>query len=491
MTHAVRCQIFLGVGLMWTSHTCALAQDNVEALRAELAQMRAEYEARVQKLEARIAELADEQARATKAAENAVQMSIENRKLLNEHATTPLFDAVEDQRGKGFEFHGYLRAGFGLNERGQEQQTFTAPFSLGRYRLGNEPDTYAELVFVQNWLNPERDENKPWFKTEAMVQAILAGPENFDQPTDLRLREAFAEAGNLLGGRWRPMKFWAGSRYYQRQDIHTLDYFFRDMSGIGAGVQEVPVGSASMDVAYIGSTHPTSSFLESNPPKSTIDVRIGKINVPGGRVAVWYDYAYSKVNQTLNGVTLPSAHGNAAGVEYRCDELFGGYNLIAIQAGNGAAANLTPTTQDPTPYWQESRRFIVTEQAQMEWKNKFSMMPSMVLGWYHTGQPGTGYVRWTAFGARPIYHFNKYFSIATDVGFQYTGEYQGKYGGWLRTVAIAPQISPAPNVFSRPVLWAFIMYGNWSDTLKGYVGGSTYATRTAGLSAGVQVESWW
>jgi len=41
------------------------------------------------------------------------------------------------------------------------------------------------------------------------------------------------------------------------------------------------------------------------------------------------------------------------------------------------------------------------------------------------------------------------------------------------------------------VLRAFIMYGNWSDTLKGYVGGSTYATRTAGLSAGVQVESWW
>jgi hypothetical protein len=51
----------------------------------------------------------------------------------------------------------------------------------------------------------------------------------------------------------------------------------------------------------------------------------------------------------LNGVTLPSADGHAFGVEDRREEMFGGYNLVTFQAGNGAAANLTPTTQDPTP----------------------------------------------------------------------------------------------------------------------------------------------
>ena len=127
----------------------------------------------------------------------------------------------------------------------------------------------------------------------------------------------------------------------------------------------------------------------------------------------------------------------------------------------------------------------------MQWNEKFSIMPSVVLGWYHTGVPGTRYVQWNAFGARPVYYFNKNFSIATELGFQYSGVYSGKYGGWLRTFSIAPQIAPAPDFFSRPVLRAFFTYANWSDTLKGYVGGTPYADRTSGISAGLQVESWW
>jgi maltoporin len=321
--------------------------------------MRAEYESKIQQLEARLVQLATAQEQTSRSTENAVQLATSNRKLLTEYATTPRYDAIQaplEGYAKGFEFHGYLRSGFGLNERGDKPQTFRAPFALGRYRLGNEPDTYGEFIFVQNWLNPDGDKDKAWFKTEVMIQAMLGGPENFDQPTDLRVREAFAEAGNLLPGRWRSTKFWAGSRYYLRQDIHTLDYFFRDMSRIGGGIQEIPVGPATLDVAYIGSTHPTSSFLQSNPPKSTIDFRLAKIKVPGGRGAVWYDYTFSKVNQVVNGVTLPSADGHAFGIEHRRDEMLGGYNLFTVQAGTGVAANLTPTTQDPTPFWQQSRR---------------------------------------------------------------------------------------------------------------------------------------
>jgi len=41
------------------------------------------------------------------------------------------------------------------------------------------------------------------------------------------------------------------------------------------------------------------------------------------------------------------------------------------------------------------------------------------------------------------------------------------------------------------VLRAFLTYGNWSDTFKGYVGGVPYLNRTNGLTYGVQTETWW
>ena len=45
--------------------------------------------------------------------------------------------------------------------------------------------------------------------------------------------------------------------------------------------------------------------------------------------------------------------------------------------------------------------------------------------------------------------------------------------------------------FSRPALRAFVTYANWSDGLRGFVGGTPYANKTSGLTYGVQVETWW
>ena len=61
-------------------------------------------------------------------------------------------------RLKSFEFHGYFRSGYGLNSRGGKQVAFQAPGADAKYRLGNEAETYAELIFVNNWVNPKHDD---------------------------------------------------------------------------------------------------------------------------------------------------------------------------------------------------------------------------------------------------------------------------------------------------------------------------------------------
>ncbi len=59
------------------------------------------------------------------------------------------------EREGSFESHGYFRSGFGLNSRGGQQVAFEAPGAQAKYRLGNEAETYAELIFVNNWVNPD------------------------------------------------------------------------------------------------------------------------------------------------------------------------------------------------------------------------------------------------------------------------------------------------------------------------------------------------
>lgn len=102
-----------------------------------------------------------------------------------------------------------------------------------------------------------------------------------------------------------------------------------------------------------------------------------------------------------------------------------------------------------------------------------------------------------SFGARPEIFFTRYLSVAFEAGFDHTSGFMLtqngdlQMDGWLRKFTIAPQIGAGRKFFSRPVLRAFLTYGNWSDAFRGFVGGVPYANRTDGLTYGVQAETWW
>src|SRR6202008_2605063 len=109
-----------------------------------------------------------------------------------------------EKQAKAFEFHGYFRSGYGLNGRGGQQVAFQAPGAGAKFRLGNEAETYGELIFVNNWLNPERASDKAWISTEGMLEANTtdsASYANFNNNTyddQFRLREVFVRAGNVF-----------------------------------------------------------------------------------------------------------------------------------------------------------------------------------------------------------------------------------------------------------------------------------------------------
>jgi maltoporin len=407
-----------------------------------------------------------------------------------------------------FEFHGYFRSGYGLNSVGGQQVAFEAPGAEAKYRLGNEAETYAELIFVNNWVNPNHNSDKAWFKSEFMVEANTSNSENYAPVGDAagadqyRFREAFVQAGNVFETQ-PDAKFWAGERYYRRQHIDSDDFYPVDMSGYGGGVEDLNIGIGKLAVALMNTARPDIITVNGNLAKSNIDTSLYDVKGPLGLWALWFDYATSKggtVTSTTDpgltvGTKIPTSDGYAFGIRHQRLEWHGGYHTSMFVFGTGAASNFSnpgngTTIPNPTPYINFTRQLLYTDQTVFQPNDKFAVMPIFVYQRTKDGNPQHGWVQWASFGVRPEVFFTKHLSLTGDCGFDHT-HLPGSYDGWLRKCTIAPQIGPDRKFFGRPVLRVFATYADWSNGFRGFVGGVPFANRTNGLTFGVQAEHWW
>src|SRR4051812_37305815 len=73
-----------------------------------------------------------------------------------------------------FEYHGYMRSGIGQSRGGTDQVCFRAPGTegaSGKFRLGNECDTYVEAAFTK-WHLIGDGANAPKFGTYFRLSAV-------------------------------------------------------------------------------------------------------------------------------------------------------------------------------------------------------------------------------------------------------------------------------------------------------------------------------
>ncbi len=466
-------------------------------LRVELANVKKEYETRISVLEQRIQQLeaaekkTEEQALlAQKQASEAKQKTEELQKQINALGMTPLYDQLELLKlphQKDFEFHGYLRSGFGVNSQGGSQEAFRAPGAGAKYRLGNETETYAEMILVNNWVK-DKTGDSPWFKTEVLVTAITDNLTNFDTTNRFLFREAFAQGGNLFKGRFKPVTLWAGERYYRRQDLYTNDFWILDMSGYGGGVEDLPVPKGKAAIAYLGAAQGTQANDVGRRAGQNLDVRYYDVKLLGGESMFWYNRAWGTLDQTQR---LHDS-GNAVGFHHKVNEVLGGYQKFTVQYGTGAAANFSTNLPPSNALLFPPRVLLITDHLLMQPSPKFAVMPSFVVR-YTKARNLPFEQKWVAFGAQPVWYYHPHLSLAFDAGFDWVSNPApaGQYSGWLRKFTIAQQIGTKPEFFARPLLRLFITYANWSDPLVGRVGGAAFINAKQGFTAGIQAESWW
>jgi maltoporin len=519
----------------------------VEAIRQEMRQMRADYERRMQLLEQRLAQIGNgtnaanpAPPPATAGDTNALPAAVDRERgqafanlqfhqssgtsemTLAQNTNSVVKRRIEQVLNDYVDFGGYFRAGYGRDDKGGPQPAFQAPGAFAKYRLGNEAENYGELMVGKNWYVPDifsttsqapRPDGTPDGPiARAQVRMAFYDPYSSSggNNTDVTLPEAWASIGNVFAGQ-PEVKFWAGNRFYRRQDICINDFFFYNMSGAGGGVEDYEINNGKLALAWIGNGAQSgvySSDIVALPDpnnqagfsKQSFDLSLYDVEMPLGKGEFALVFASENSGKDAAGQQAPDSQGVAFTFLHTHEHFLSqdGVNRFSLQIGNGAAKTFTSGYETTTltngtfivPDDSSSWRFRATESFVADLNPHFSISPALVYQYtdYHNSQ---GNVQWLSAGVRPVYHFNKNFGLAFESGVDHVADEGPGQNGTLYKITLAPEVSLGNKFFSRPVLRAYVTYAAWTDSFRGAVGGNDYLHDTAGLVWGMQMETWW
>ncbi len=416
------------------------------------------------------------------------------------------FGKINSQNSENFGFYGYFRSGFGLDSKGKAMSPFKAPNAESKYRLGNEAETYLESIFAYF----TKTESGATFDTRILLAMVTPMNQTNEYSTSISLREAYV----IARGVWNAFPkagFWAGQRYYDRHDIHISDFFYRDMSGFGGGIEDFKIGGFKTALAYLGGSidqlSPSGSAYAQEDfiiNKSSFDLRIYDIHTSIGDFGLTGTFSFLNGDSIITeegNVTLTDSEGWSAGIFYIIPILFReeSRNKFNIFYGNGAAENYRSVMTRPLGWDLQPgniynpdkiRRLRIINDLMINFTDKFSFQNSIVYQWLDNGLKAQSKFSWVSVGVRPIWHFSNYFSLATEFGWDYTKQDGGDSGSLLK-LTIAPQITQTNTAMSRPALRLFITYAFWSDAFVGQVSPFSYGDKNEGLTVGIQAETWW
>lgn len=482
-------------------------ENEMHLLRQEIALMRANYEAHIHQLESRLDALqkkVDEHEVAV--VQEKPDYSVITEKLLSEgNFDWREFDdrmrSLED-RTKQFGFFGYFRAGYGLNGKGGTQQRFEAPGALQYYRLGNETNNLAELEFDYYWHDPRDLEGMTF---DVITSFSWDAPYSKVGDPSIAMEQAYVKGHRFMKSS-PETSIWAGKRYYLRRNAHIYKLDLVDMSGIGAGIQDLAIGDwAKLDIALIGGPRkksdpndPTDSInYKTNHgllTKSNLDCMLHDIEVPGGKLSFWGNLSASRGGREIGtNDKIKSAQGFGLGILHDSNPIWGGDNWCALQYGYGSSSN-----------FEASLAPVNHGKLDKSWAIRFSDILT-VEPWDHYalqgfglyqlsndgGRKGNRYKHLMSLGGRGIYSFTKHINLALEAGLDHVNSQFDKVNGQLYKFTIAPELASGDKFFSRPVLRTYFTWAHWTKGFKGKVGGETYKRSTHGIASGVQVETWW
>ena len=404
-----------------------------------------------------------------------------------------------------FEFHGYFRSGIGVNTKGGGMVCFQNPGSFYKFRLGNECETYGELQFDEMVFKGKDGVEFKYTGMLGMATTQVADFENLASPQNhISLRQNFVAAKlPQLGG----ASIWLGKRYYHRNDIHMIDFFYWNPSNPGGGIEDVDLGIGKFAFAL---------FANGNQPKSntiTSDIRVYEIGVnPGGALELGVDLGFT-VDQpcaagattSTNGCRLAGSNRQAVSpmfvIQHFQNGFLGGFNKAAFEWGSGSQANADGSGNFGGGT-SDDKQWRVVEHLQFQPIPEFS--GSIVFTYQDIKNAAGGGAKGWGAGIRPVVHLSDYFKVQGEFGYNswtvkgVNGAADADANGLFKAT-IMPTLVAGGTYWSRPELRLFVTYASWNDAAQAAslanngsgIAGGAFGTSKSGATVGAQVEAWW
>ena len=377
------------------------------------------------------------------------------------------------------DWSGYFRGGpAATTVSGESRQCYGLAGPGLKYRLGNECDFYGEFqlaqaakvdgvdvnaVLMTNYYSPATESNKS------------ANPgDNFG------VEMAYVE---MKGIDFAPQTlFWMGKRR-DRDDVHIVDTFFVNISGVGAGFTNVDTGFGKFGLSGYKNDSPND---HSNVPSGTNG---------GGRLhADFYDMPVNTDGKLR--ALLTYSHGDSQGgikgtsgygvsVEHVQDKFLGlgGGNHLWVQYSQGSTGLNQSFSSFTAPSGDQSWRIVDAPTWQV------GAFGGQAIALFQHDEYDPGSVDSFSIGGRGSYAITKNLKFLTEIGYSQRKP-DGAETENLTKITVGPALSTGPDFWKRPELRLYVTYADFNKAAAEDAANGLPTGKTNGVSYGAQVEIW-
>lgn len=384
------------------------------------------------------------------------------------------------------DFDGYFRTGPGGTSKNAARACYDLGISGGHYRLGNECHLYGEFGLTQTG----SAEGVDW-KARLMFNEFNNGTDIGTSSSSFEQMYVEGKGFDVAPG----TNFWIGKRFYGRKDVHILDTFFVRMDGVGAGADQIALGSsAKLGVAYfssdtgVGLGDPGNSLSTNPGNRFNVDVTEIPVN-PGGQLRVTGTFTNGRFDNATDG---KGTNGVGVSLQHTQEvQAIGGGNTLWLQYAQGSAGLDGNFGTMTAPSGVKKARIVESFTWQM------GPFGGQAVALY--GQQGRDDVNGTAkfkeasIGGRASYALTNNFKLIAEAGYMQKKP-DGSDTQKLTKVTFAPTLSAGPGFFNRPELRLFVTSARWNDAANAAAGAGGLTGlgngKTKGTSYGAQAEIW-
>jgi maltoporin len=382
----------------------------------------------------------------------------------------------------------YLRANAAVNSEGGGQTCFGLAGAGAKYRLGNECGVYGEMMLGQRLVEGDAGEQ---VKAYAMLNlANEAASSNAKRPEggwNIGLPQAYLAIERVSG--LGDAALWIGRRYYKREGVNANDFLYWNPSGMGVGIENVPLGPMRFSYAYLHDDQQTMPIMRVGDTANRHDFQLRGVPVnPGGTLELGLALIRSDGEPGHHG-------GSTLTVQHRQHILSGaGANRLALQWGTGAGTDNGATGDIGNG--SDVHRLRVVESWTAQVTRRFG--GELVGVWQRdTAHDAAKAKTWASAGGRMSYGLTDHVKLLADVGHDRVAPRNGDVRRLTKfTGAVA--LTSAPGYFDRPELRLFFTHAHWNEAARAaartndpLAANGMFGSTLSGYTVGLTFENCW